>query len=224
MNPLKITVCELDNDYSSLEEQWPHLVKHVRENKSDFLLLPEMIFSPWFAHKVPFHEDDWKAAVQQHDSWILRLNEFDPTVTLGSRPAETGKIRINQGFVREPENGYQAVHTKYYLPDEEGFWEASWYQRESCSFQPCQTGKIKIGFAICTDMWFYQHARAYGKQDVDLIAVPRATPHGSINKWLAGGRAARRPHAARYRPQAGPRADRRTFDLGVGNTAGSRSR
>src|SRR6266545_4072059 len=35
-----------------------------------------------------------------------------------------------------------------------------------------------------------ERARAYGKAGAHLLAVPRATPHETLDKWLAGGRAA----------------------------------
>ena len=47
-----------------------------------------------------------------------------------------------------------------------------------------------LGFVICTDLWFFQHSRSYGKKGVHLIACPRATPEGTLEKWLAGGQAA----------------------------------
>ena len=43
---------------------------------------------------------------------------------------------------------------------------------------------------ICTELWFMEHARAYGQGGVHLLAVPRATPRETLDKWLAGGRAA----------------------------------
>lgn len=190
MEPLKITVCELDNDHSPLEEQWPYLMKYIQRTQGDLLLLPEMIFAPWFSDKRPFNKEKWNQAVRQTGIWIQKLNPSNPAFVLGSIPVEAFGTRTNQGFVWSFETGIQIVHTKYYLPDEEGFWEASWYRRGSCQFIPYQVGKIKIGFMICTDMWFYEHARAYGKQDVDLIVVPRATPHESLDKWLSGGRTA----------------------------------
>jgi N-carbamoylputrescine amidase len=35
-----------------------------------------------------------------------------------------------------------------------------------------------------------EHARAYGQAGVHLLVVPRATPRQTLDKWLAGGRAA----------------------------------
>jgi N-carbamoylputrescine amidase len=39
-------------------------------------------------------------------------------------------------------------------------------------------------------MWFVQHAREYSKQGVQLLACPRATPAGTVEKWIVGGRVA----------------------------------
>jgi N-carbamoylputrescine amidase len=38
-------------------------------------------------------------------------------------------------------------------------------------------------------MWFFEWARHYAAAHADILCVPRATPHGSTDKWLAGGRA-----------------------------------
>jgi N-carbamoylputrescine amidase len=41
---------------------------------------------------------------------------------------------------------------------------------------------------ICTDMWFPQKAREYGKDGVQIILIPRSTPVGTSDKWIACGR------------------------------------
>ena len=79
----------------------------------------------------------------------------------------------------------QVLHQKTYLPDEEGFWEASWYDRGPVSFQVIDTPAGRVGTSVCTEMWFTQHAFA----GADIIAVPRATPIETTEKWLAGGMA-----------------------------------
>ena len=38
-------------------------------------------------------------------------------------------------------------------------------------------------------MWFFEWARHYAASRVDLLCIPRATPHSSVDKWLAGGQA-----------------------------------
>jgi hypothetical protein len=45
---MKATVCELPNETAALEDAWAELCAHVKGQGSDFVLLPEMPFFPWF--------------------------------------------------------------------------------------------------------------------------------------------------------------------------------
>jgi N-carbamoylputrescine amidase len=187
---MKVTVCELSQEEDDFISDWKRLVEHVQTEASDLVLLPEMIFSPWFAANRPFDPEIWRSVVSTHDEWIPRLKELAPATILGSRPVESSGKRLNESFLWDEEAGYRRVHAKYYLPDEEGFWEDSWYERGDGSFTPVEVRGVKIGFMICTDIWFFHHARAYAKAGVHLIAHPRATQRVNLDKWLTAGRAA----------------------------------
>jgi len=187
---MKVTVCELGDDAEDFSRDWEQLVTHVRGEGSDLVLLPEMPFYPWFAWRRHFDAVIWEAAVAAHDEWQARLPALAPAVVLGSRPVNREGRRFNEGFVWEPGTGYRAAHLKYYLPDEEGFWEASWYQRGDGRFAPIESGGAQIGFQVCTDLWFFERSRAYGQAGVHLLANPRATEKGTVEKWLTGGRVA----------------------------------
>ena len=152
------------------------------------VVLPEMVFYPWIAWTKQVDVQVWEASVNAHTEWLTRLQELAPAMVIGSRPVNQQGKHLNEGFLWTPERGYQAVHAKYYLPDEELFWEATWYQRGEKAFLPVREKQISIGMLICTELWFNEHARAYGKADVHLIASPRATPGTSRDKWVAGGR------------------------------------
>ena len=187
---LRVTVCELSNDPAELERDWAGLIAHVRSLSSDLVLLPEMPFAPWFAVTRRFEPDVWRAAVAAHEAWMERLTDLAPAAVVGSRPINASDRRHNQGFVWDRKTGYRPVHTKYYLPDEPGFWEASWYSRGDGAFNPFHCGSVRAGMLICTDLWFLDRARAYGQAGVHLLAVPRATPRETLEKWQVGGRAA----------------------------------
>ena len=187
---IRATVCQLRNAPDDFAEDWELLAEHVRANKSDVVLLPEMAFAPWFAVARRFDMIVWFTAVAAHDAWMLQLGDLAPATVVGTRPLDVGAERRNQGFVWDAEQGYSAVHEKYYLPDEAGFWEASWYGRGDGSFVPFQCGAALAGMQICTELWFPQHARTYGQAGAHLLAVPRATELATLDKWLAGGRAA----------------------------------
>lgn len=187
---MNITVCELRNNADTLEQDWESLVSHVHSHKSDFVLLPEMPFYPWLAKSRQIDPESWGKSVKAHDQWIRRLAELSPAIVAASRPVIRKSKRFNEGFIWEEKKGYKAIHTKYYLPNEEGFWEASWYERGEGNFTVCKTNQVRIGFQICTDLWFNQHTREYAKQGIHLLLCPRATPAGSVEKWLAGGKTA----------------------------------
>jgi N-carbamoylputrescine amidase len=164
------------------------LVDHVTDQRSEFVLLPEMPFSPWLAGTREMHADAWRAAVGTHEVWLARLPELNGATVAGTRPIVRGGRRFNEGFVWSPSGGYQAVHTKALLPNEEGFWEASWYEPGPSDFQVAEFDGVCVGFLICTELWFSEYARAYADDGIHLLLCPRATPLSSVDKWIVGGR------------------------------------
>ena len=186
---MKVTVCEMPDDRSEFEGAWEGLRRHVRRESSDLVLLPEMTFSYWFCASPRYDPGVWEKAVEDHAEWMGRLGELGAATVLGSRPVNRNGRRLNEGFVWSGGRS-KAVHHKNYLPNEGGFYEASWYSRGDRSFTPFQAGGWKAGFMICSDLWSMASARSYGKLGAGIIAVPRSTPLASVDKWIAGGRVA----------------------------------
>ena len=187
---MKVTVCELPNEANALETAWRDLVEHVKAQGSEFVLLPEMPFCPWLAHTREVDSAQWEQAVKAHEAWLTRLEELTPATVASTRPVILNGKRQNAGYIWEPGQGAKNVHAKYYLPDEPGFWEASWYERGDRNFSLANTSKGKVGFLICTEVWFNSRARDYGKQGMQLLVCPRATPNPTAPKWVVGGQAA----------------------------------
>lgn len=187
---MKVTVCELPNHPDALTVQWDRLKDHTRSAGSNIVLLPEMPFHRWLAASARVIPEHWEEAVDLHGQWLCRLPELGADAVVGTRPVIRDGMPRNEGFVWTRENDVRRAHTKYYLPDENGFWEASWYRRGDGAFEPVVCGEALLGFLICTELWFAQHARKYGRKGVHILVCPRATPMVSVDKWIAGGRAA----------------------------------
>ena len=149
-----------------------------------------MPFYPWVAGTDRVDPAIWSASVAAHDRWMARLAELAPAVVIGTRPIVQQYKRFNEGFIWDSASGYRAAHLKYYLPDENAFWEASWYDRGNGEFLVVDVNGVRVGFLICTELWFNVHAREYARQGIQLLVCPRATPASSVDKWVVGGRAA----------------------------------
>ena len=187
---MNITVCEYNNNIESYESTWDALVAHCDSASSDVVILPEMPFSTWLAYTDSVDEARWNESVKHHEQWLERLGELGASIVLSSRPVVQNGVRLNEGYAWTPNGGYQAIHHKVYLPNEPGYWEATWYSPGPEEFKVIEINGIKIGFLICTEMWFTQRAREYMKQGIDLLVCPRATEARTLDKWIAGGRAA----------------------------------
>ncbi len=187
---MKVTVCEMNDSKEEFSRDWDRLVDHVQKEKSDLVLLPEMPFYPWLFWRNRFETGLWTESVEAHKKWVKRCKELSPACVLGSNPRETGQVRLNQGFIWDAENGYEKVHDKFYLPDEEGYWEATWYSRGDGEFKTVQSGQVSVGFLICSGIWFFERSRQYGKQGAHIVVCPRATPKSTLDKWLVAGQAA----------------------------------
>jgi N-carbamoylputrescine amidase len=173
------------------EPAWRRIATHVRDQGTDLLVLPEMPFSPWLPASAQVDTEAWSRAVEEHERWIDRLGEIGVEVVVGSRPVTDSTGRFNEAFVWTAEDGCRRAHRKAYLPDEPGFWEATWYRAGEPDFAAVATSVGTVGILICSELWFLEHARAYGRAGVDILVCPRATPASSHGKWVAGGRVAR---------------------------------
>lgn len=188
---VRVAVCQLNADDGDVVAEWDRLVSYCRRSRPDLLLLPEMPFAPWLAARAEVDAAAWAKAVASHRRWLDRLGELDATVVVTSRPVtDDDGARFNEAVVWDADQGIAPAHRKAYLPDESGFFEASWYERGPTVFEPVETPVGTVGLLICTELWFVDKARHYGTQGADLLVCPRATPLASLDRWVAAGRVA----------------------------------
>jgi N-carbamoylputrescine amidase len=116
------------------------------------------------------------------------LAELGARIVVGTAPRQVGNRRHNIAYIWQADSGLRWDHQKTYLPNDEGYWEANWYDRAPIDFQAARVDGVTLGLMICTEIWFMQHAREYGRSGIHLLLNPRSTPLHSNDKWLAGGR------------------------------------
>jgi predicted amidohydrolase len=186
---MRVTVCQLADERDRFEAGWEALCAHVRAERSALVLLPELAFARWFPVTPTFDAGVWRHVVDVHRRWEARFRELRAPFVVGTRPVERDTRRLNEAFIATP-RCTRSIHEKRYLPDEDGFWEASWYSPGDGVFDSVPVGDAVLGVQICTELWMQAVSRQYGERGTDVIAVPRATPVSSRERWIVGARAA----------------------------------
>jgi len=185
---MKVTVCELSDNEINFIDDWNNLKIHIKQSKPDMLLLPEMPFCKWIADEKVVSEKAKLQSVQKHEEWLTRLEQLKVQYVVYSKPVIDGSKFHNTAFVYEKSAGHCKIHTKSFFPEEPYFWEETWYDPDELkTFEVIEIGEIKIGVLLCTEMWFTQYAREYGKQGIDILLCPRATGAGSVRQWIRCG-------------------------------------
>jgi N-carbamoylputrescine amidase len=187
---MRVTVCQLGDPAAALLADWKALVAHVHHEKPQLVLLPELPFHPWIAWRPAFEPAVWTAAVAAHEAWKARLVELAPAAVVTTLPVDTDGQRLNEAVLVDRHSGPRAIHAKRHLPDEKGAHEARWFDRGPGRFDLASCGDVRFGVLICSELWFFERARAYGRGGAQLLLVPRASMEASLERWRLAGRVA----------------------------------
>lgn len=190
MTKLKVCVCESPAELLPGSCDWNELCGLVSRETPDLFLMNELPFGHWIASASAFDAQAWKDCRSLHDDGTRRLAELGAGLVAGSRPGEHRGRRVNQGFLWTKGGGLELVHTKQYFPEEEGFYEKTWFEAGSRNFRVTNIGPIRAAFLICTEVMFNERARQYGRSGANIILAPRATGKTSLERWLVAMRMA----------------------------------
>jgi N-carbamoylputrescine amidase len=183
MTRVKVGVCESPPELLPGSRDWDALCSAVGREAPDLFLLNEMPFGRWIASGPAFETSPWEEACARHEQGMTRLAELGAAVVAGTRARVLDRKRVNEAFVWTRDGGSTGVHTKQFFPDEEGFYEARWFEPGERHFRVAEAGPVRGGFLICTELMFNERARQYGRGGADVIFVPRATGRGSLSRW-----------------------------------------
>jgi len=186
----KVAVCEVPPELEAGSAEWAALCAAVAQQAPDLLLLNEMPFGPWVSAGEAFDAAAWERSLALHDAGLARLPELGAATVAGTRPRRVDGRRINEAFVWTRDTGLQGVHSKQYFPDEEGYFEARWFAGGDPCFALGEAAGLQVGFLICTELMFNEHARRYGRAGAQVLLVPRAVGPTSLRRWLVAARMA----------------------------------
>jgi N-carbamoylputrescine amidase len=79
------------------------------------------------------------------------------------------------------------LRCKFFLPNEPGSWEASWFDRGDAEFNEYYSDACSFSLNICTELWAVETYAGYAARGVQVILSPRATAAATTEKWLSIG-------------------------------------
>lgn len=186
----KIGVCASPPELIAGSSDWTQIGALVSHEAPHLFLLNEMPFGAWISSRNAFDERAWNESIRTHDTGIARLSDLGASFVASSHPLSSNRLRVNEAFIWSNDRAVHPVHTKQYFPDEEGYYEARWFQPGERHFRVAEAGPLRCGFLICTEVMFNEHARHYGRSGAQVVLVPRATGGGSLHRWLVAMRMA----------------------------------
>ena len=184
---MRVTVCELPHENTTLAAAWAALCKHTSQQASELVLLPEfaMVEAVWESEQLD--PARWSAAEALCDRWLSRLPELRAPHVVGTRPITIDGRRFNQGYLASAADGVVPLRRKFFLPDQAGSWEARWFDRGDADFPAFHAGALSFGLNICTELWALESYAAYARCGIQAILSPRATAVATADKWLSVG-------------------------------------
>lgn len=184
---MRVTVCELPHETRALAAAWAALCEHTVAEASQLVLLPELAMAEPVWESERFDAARWSAVEALTARRLHRLPALRAEHAVGTRPASVDGRRLNHGYLWSRAAGLQALRSKYFLPEEPGSWEATWFQRGDPEFPVFHAGRVSFGLNICTELWALETYAAYAALGISLLLAPRSTALATTTKWLAAG-------------------------------------
>jgi N-carbamoylputrescine amidase len=184
---MRVTVCELPHDPDALDAAWAALTEHTIVHAAQLVLLPEFAMVEPVWESKPFDIARWNAIESLSATRLRRLPELRAEFVVGTRPVRVKGRCVNQGYLWSAATGLRPLRSKYFLPEEPGNWEATWFQRGDPVFPVYYAGPLSFGLNICTELWALDTYADYAALGVELLLSPRATAWATRDRWLAIG-------------------------------------
>lgn len=179
---MKFAVCQLPTNLAPHHPEWADFNRRVETSQADLVVLNEMPFGPWVASRASYDKDLAAGSVEAHELALAALRKL-PAAVIGSRPIR-GRFRLcNEAFLLADGN-YRPIHHKQYFPQQEGFFEKTWFASERPGFDVIRFRELRVGVLLCTELMFTEWARHYRRQGAHVIVSPRASG-SSRHRWDA---------------------------------------
>ena len=181
-----VATCEFPDRADQADAMWQRLAAEFDKSPVDLLVLPELAGVDSFWTSPTFDEAVWCQAAAAHETLEEHLRPIAAKRIVGTRAVAEGTKRWNETFLWTPERGLVRGRAKALLPQQEGGWEETWFDRGSQYPEAVRDGEFCFSEMVCTELMVSTAARGLGQSGVQVIAAPRAT--GGHPRWEVAAR------------------------------------
>ena len=181
-----IATCEFPDQADLAAGMWRRLAVELGKSPVDLLVLPELAGVDSFWSSPTFDEAVWREATAMHATLEEHLRPIAARRIVGTRAVAEGAKRWNETFLWTPARGLVRGRAKALLPQQEGGWEETWFDRGSQHAEAARDGALCFSELVCTELMVSTAARGLGQSGVQVIAAPRAT--GGHPRWEVAAR------------------------------------
>jgi len=181
-----VAACEFPDRADLATGMWRRLAVELGKSPVDLLVLPELAGVDSFWSSPTFDEAVWCQAAAAHETLEEHLRPIAAKRIVGTRAVAEGTKRWNETFLWTPERGLVRGRAKALLPQQEGGWEETWFDRGSQYPEAVRDGAFCFSEMVCTELMVSTAARGLGQSGVQVIAAPRAT--GGHPRWEVAAR------------------------------------
>ena len=181
-----VAACEFPDRADLATGMWRRLAVELGKSPVDLLVLPELAGVDSFWSSPIFDEAVWCQAAAAHETLEEHLRPIAAKRIVGTRAVAEGTKRWNETFLWTPDRGLVRGRAKALLPQQEGGWEETWFDRGSQYPEAVRDGEFCFSEMVCTELMVSTAARGLGQSGVQVIAAPRAT--GGHPRWEVAAR------------------------------------
>lgn len=174
----RLTMCQLNPTVGNLAENSEKAIeayKHGIENKSDFVMLPEMFLTGYqtqdLVKKPAFQQD----VFNQLQKLAAQCNE-ETALGIGA-PIVVNNSLHNAYFVIKNGKIFATIH-KHHLPNTHVFDEVRLFDSGAVS-GPVNLGNVRVGIPICEDAWHQDVCETLAESGAEILLVPNGSPYYS---------------------------------------------
>ena len=182
----RVATCDFPDRAEAAGETWRLLRRELERRPVDLLVLPELAGVDSFWESPVFDQAVWRQAVSAHAAIGDDLKGLAARRIVGTRAIEADGRRWNETFLWTAERGLVGGRPKAWLPQQEGGWEETWFDRGPQNIAAARDRELCFAELICSELMVSTAARRLGQSGVHLIAAPRAT--GAHPRWEIAAR------------------------------------